>query len=77
MVIIISSFNRMSRKEVDSFIRELKEIVCDTNFNIDTDFFLNTGKEKNMQTLSDLDYGAEEVLEILSGLTVSHGNCFF
>ena len=72
MVIIISSFNRMSRKEVDSFIRELKEIIGDTSFNIDTDFFLNTGKEKNMQTLLDLDYSAEDVLEILSRLAVSN-----
>lgn len=73
-MIIIPSFSnyRMSRKEVDSFIRELKEIIRDTNFNIDTDFFLNTGKEKNMKTLFDLDYGAEDVIEILLGLTVSN-----
>ena len=62
----------MSRKEVDGFIHEIKEIIGDKSFHIDTDFFLNTGKEKNMQTLSDLDYNAEDVLEILSGLTVNN-----
>lgn len=68
----ISSFISFhtSRKEVEAFIKELKEIIGNDTFRIESNFFLNTAKEKNVQTLLDLDYNEEDVLEILSGLTV-------
>ena len=60
----------MSRKEVDKFIKELKNIIYDTNFDIDQNFYLNMGS-KNTQTLLDLEYIKEDVLDILSELTIN------
>ena len=65
------------KREVYAFLEELKEILGNEDFNIDTDFTLIRKKKSDDEehstpyTLLDLDYDAWDVLDRLKELTIA------
>lgn len=65
------------RSEVVAFLEELKDLLGDTDFNIDTDLILISKKKpydevhSTPYTLLDLDYDTWDVVERLKELTVA------
>ena len=65
-----------SRNDVDKFLRKIKEILLDKQFNVDTDFALIKSKKVDEEystpyTLLDLDYDVYDVIDHLIKLDVS------
>ncbi len=58
------------RKDIESFLRNLKTVLESENFNIGIDFFLNIKKDSTLQTISDLNYDIADVVNELKGLTI-------
>lgn len=71
MVIFISSITSFhtSPKEVESYLKETKEIINSESFCVETDFFL-INKTKNTQTLLNLDFDADDVINVISNLNI-------
>lgn len=74
---IIKIYIKSKKKEVQTFLDELMEILEDRNFDIDKDFTLiKTKKEEDKEqystpyTLLALEYNIEDVVERLKELTV-------
>jgi hypothetical protein len=66
------------KKDVEIFLRQLKEILCSDTFNIDTDITIQYVKKKDnplspfttQNTLLKLDYDINDVVKELKTLTV-------
>ncbi len=77
-VITIFLSTQSKKREVIAFLEELKSLLENADFNIDTDLTL-VGKNKQGEdkkystpyTLLDLDYDTEDVVERLKELTVA------
>lgn len=73
---IIFLSTQLKKKEVLVFLEELKMLLGEETFNIDTDFILvrknKEGDEAHSTpyTLLDLEYDAEDVVETLKELTI-------
>lgn len=77
-VIIIFLSIQSKKKEVIAFLDELKALLENVDFDIDTDFILIRKKKSGQDykystpyTLLDLDYEAEDVVNQLKKLTVA------
>ena len=60
---------RIPKKHVQDFLNKLSEVLSDPEFNISQNFLFIT-RGTNLQTLADLDYDTEHVVENLRTLTV-------
>lgn len=76
MVIIFLS-TQSKKREVIAFLDELKSILENADFDIDTDLTLISKKKQDQDqkystpyTLLDLDYATEDVVERLKELTI-------
>ena len=77
-VIIIFLSTQSKKREVIAFLDELKSILENADFDIDTDLTLISKKKQGQDqkystpyTLLDLDYDTEDVVERLKELTVA------
>ena len=77
MVIIFLS-TQSKKKEVIAFLDELKSILENADFEVDTDIILISKKKQGEDqkystpyTLLDLDYDTEDVVERLKELTIA------
>lgn len=77
-VVIIFLSTQSKKREVLAFLDELKSILENADFDIDTDFILISKKRQGEDqkfstpyTLLDLDYNAVDVVERLKELTVA------
>lgn len=76
-VIIIFLSTQSKKREVVAFLNELKELLGQEDFNIDTDFILirkdkkgDNRKYSTPYTLLELDYDTEDIIARLKELTV-------
>lgn len=76
-MIFIFLSTQSKKREVISFLEELKAILCGENFDIDTDLTIIEKKKNGSDqkystpyTLLDLNYDAEDIVERLKELTV-------
>lgn len=77
-VVIIFLSTQSKKREVIAFLNELKAILENADFDIDTDLTLISKKKQGDEqkystpyTLLDLDYDTEDVVERLKELTVA------
>lgn len=77
-VVIIFLSTQSKKREVIAFLNELKAILENADFDIDTDLILISKKKQGDDqkystpyTLLDLDYDTEDVVERLKELTVA------
>ena len=76
-VIVIFLSTQSRRRDVVSFLGELKDILCKEDFSADSDFILINKRKPNDEqystpyTLLDLNYDITDVIERLKELTVS------
>ena len=77
-VVIIFLSTQSKKREVVAFLDELKSLLENADFDIDTDLMLIRKKKQGEDqkystpyTLLDLDYDTEDVLERLKELTVA------
>ncbi len=66
---------KSERKDVENFLRKLKNILQDENFDLQNDFLLIKSKKEEMQystryTLVNLGYDNADVVECLKGLMI-------
>lgn len=64
---------RAKREVIESFLSDLKRLLSSAEFDIDRDFRITRSRptEKNGQTLIDLDFNKEDVIEELKKLSIS------
>ncbi len=77
-MIIVFLSTQSKKREVVAFLNELKSLLENADFDIDTDFMLIKKRKQDEEqeystpyTLLDLDYDTEDVVERLKELTVA------
>jgi hypothetical protein len=69
---------KVARKNIEEFLLDMKEILCNPNFDIDRDFYFAEDREKddpndecsNKNTMLALDYDTSDIVRELKTLSV-------